>query len=33
MAGMRDFLKAGFISWILGGGLLTAVIIYFLFFR
>lgn len=33
MAGMGDFFKAGIVAWLLGGGLITAIIIYFLFFR
>jgi len=33
MAGLGDFFKAGLISWLLGGGLITAIIIYLLFFR
>lgn len=33
MAGIGGFLKASFISWILGGGLILAIIIYVLFFR
>ncbi len=33
MAGIGDFLKASFLSWIFGGGLVLAIILYFLFFR
>lgn len=33
MAGIGDFLKASFLSWILGGGLFVAIILYFVFFR
>lgn len=33
MAGVGDFLKAGALSWFLGGGLILAIILYFLFFR
>jgi hypothetical protein len=33
MAGIGDFFKASIISWLLGGGLFTAIIIYLIFFR
>lgn len=33
MAGLGDFLKASILSWVLGGGLILAIILYFLFFR
>ena len=33
MAGLGDFLKASVISWLLGGGIFVAIIIYLLFFR
>ncbi len=33
MAGFGDFLKASFLSWIFGGGIVVAIIIYMLFFR
>ena len=33
MAGIGDFLKAAFLSWILGGGVILALVLHFLFFR
>ncbi len=33
MAGIGDFLKASIVSWLLGGGIFFAILIYFLFFR
>lgn len=33
MAGIGDFFKASILSWVLGGGLFLAIILYFLFFR
>ena len=33
MAGIGDFFKSYLIAWLLGGGLLTAIVIYVLFFR
>lgn len=33
MAGFGDFFKAGIVSWLFGGGIITAIIIYVLFFR
>lgn len=33
MAGIGDFVKASLISWLLGGGIFMAIIIYLIFFR
>lgn len=33
MAGLGDFFKAYIVSWLFGGGIVVAAIIYFLFFR
>ncbi len=33
MAGIGDFFKAGIVSWLLGGGFIFAIVLYFLFFR
>ena len=33
MAGIGDFVKASLISWLLGGGVFFAIIIYLIFFR
>ncbi len=33
MAGIGDFFKASLLSWFFGGGIILAIILYFLFFR